>query len=76
MQMTECESSHIKAYGYDHTKATLAVLYKNGSLYHWQPVDQDVYIAFVNAESKGKFIHGTLRMWCGDGVRQESAEVQ
>lgn len=72
--MTECQSSHIRAYGYDRATETLALSFESGT-YHYHPVPQQMYDDFKASESKGSFLYHVIRKAVGNGVKQETAEV-
>lgn len=51
-------SSNVDSIGYDDSSATLYVRFKtNGSRYFYSGVAREVYIQFLNAPSKGKFLN-------------------
>lgn len=49
------KSTNIFAVGYDRANKVLKVEFRNGNVYEYYEVPHDIYIAFMNAESKGKF---------------------
>ena len=49
------KSSNVNTVGYNSLTKTLQVEFKSGSIYEYYEVPEEVYIAFMNAESKGKF---------------------
>lgn len=59
--LTACESSQMKAVGYDAATKTLAIRFNPtktapaGSVYTYSNVPPDVFAEFQGAESKGKF---------------------
>lgn len=61
--MIPVTSSNIK--GLDYKGTTLTIYYNNGRIYEYYDVKQEVYDAFLNSESKGKFywsnIHGKYK---------------
>lgn len=59
--LTPCQSSNVKACGYDPTTRTLAVQFAGGGIYHYQDVPPEVYDGFQKAESKGSFIAKSVR---------------
>jgi hypothetical protein len=59
--MQPCESSQVKAYGFDHATGTLAVEYKSGGIYHYHDVKADTFNAMRKAKSVGKFIGASLK---------------
>lgn len=61
------ESQALIGMGYDGETRTLAVLANGGTLYHYANVEPDVWLAFRNASSKGKF-------WTGNIVRAKEGD--
>lgn len=59
--MCPCESSQVKAHGYDAASRTLAVEFKNGGLYHYEDVPPETYDAMKAADSVGKFIGASIK---------------
>jgi hypothetical protein len=51
------KSSAIVSTGYDRTKETLYIKFKNGGVYAYLRVPESVFSAFLAAESYGKFLH-------------------
>lgn len=51
------KSSAIVSTGYDRTKETLYIKFKNGRVYAYLRVPESVFSAFLAAESHGKFLH-------------------
>lgn len=56
-----CGSSAIKAAQHDPQTSTLTIDFPNGSQYSYADVPQQVYIDFMNAESKGKFFNQNIK---------------
>jgi len=54
-------SSNIASIGYDPESLILEVEFLNGSVYQYFDVPQQVYIDFINAESKGRFLWQYIR---------------
>lgn len=50
------KSSNVFAIGYDSVNKILQVEFKNHSIYEYYDVSETVYNAFMNAESKGRFM--------------------
>lgn len=59
--MCPCESSQVKAHGYDAATRTLAVEYKSGGTYHYSDVPAATYNAMKASKSVGKFIGANLK---------------
>lgn len=56
-QMQQVDSSHIHSIGYEGSDLYIAFKGKDGKpvLYHYPGVDQKLFQAFAQADSKGKF---------------------
>jgi hypothetical protein len=54
-------SSNIQAYGYDPANETLRVQFKGGGTYDYRNVTADVYGAFLEAPSVGKYFASVIR---------------
>jgi hypothetical protein len=54
-------SSTIAAVGYDENTGTLEVEFSDGKVYEYQGVPKDVYEAFMNSDSKGRFFAAQIR---------------
>ncbi len=50
-------SSNVKAIGYDDRTSTLEVEFSNGGVYQYYGVPEHVHSQFMQASSKGKFLH-------------------
>lgn len=59
MNMTNVESSNVLAVGYDN--GTLEVHFHSGGKYQYFDVPASVYENFLNADSKGKFLHYNIK---------------
>ncbi len=57
IQMNEVDSSNLKAIGYDPATKVLHVRFKNGSLYEYRGVSQELYDNLSKAPSKGAFLN-------------------
>jgi len=51
------DSSRISSLTYDGEKKELTVEFKRGGTYAYHAVPEEVYIGFVNSESKGAFLN-------------------
>jgi hypothetical protein len=68
--MQPCESSNVKAHGYDASTQTLAVKFRSSSAsYHYKNVPADVYENLKGAQSVGAFISAHVKP-VYDGVLQ------
>ena len=59
--MEKVRSTNIARVGYDAQSKTLAVEFRNGSIYHYHGIDQDKHDEFMRAESKGKYLHQHIK---------------
>jgi hypothetical protein len=57
MEIIPVTSSNIKGIGYDKSSSTLFVVFHSGGTYQYFNVPEHLYLAFINADSKGKFLH-------------------
>lgn len=55
------QSSNVAEVGYDADTMTLEVLFKNGSLYQYFDVPQQVYEELLHAESVGRFLSAQIK---------------
>ena len=56
MQRTPVTSTNIKSIGYDESTKTLEVEFKNGGLYRYSGVPENIYNNLMNAGSHGEFL--------------------
>jgi len=61
MERTPVSSSHISAIGYDAENLVLEVEFNNGAVYSYSGVPSDEYHGFMNADSKGKYLHANIK---------------
>jgi len=61
MEMTGVASDIISKIGYDNINEIMLVEFKNGSIYQYNGVPDQVYYSFLNSNSKGKFFHSTIK---------------
>ena len=59
MNLISVTSSNIVAIGYEN--GTLEVHFHNNSAYHYFNVPENIFRAFLNAPSKGKFLHRNIK---------------
>jgi lysyl-tRNA synthetase class 2 len=57
----ELDSSVVKAAEYDPESHTLEIEIKNGRLYRYEDVPEDIYIELLKAPSKGSFFNKEIR---------------
>jgi hypothetical protein len=55
------QSSAITSVRYDHAKRELDITFTTGKLYHYLNVPLEVYVALLDAESKGHFFNKNVR---------------
>jgi len=58
MDMQDLESSVVSAAGYSRV---LEIEFKSGRIYQYFDVAEDVYTAFLNSDSKGKYFNANIR---------------
>ncbi len=61
MKMTNADSSHIKAHGFDPSTGLLTLHFHSGDKYQYGRVSQMQYEAMCNADSMGQWFHRNLR---------------
>ena len=61
MERTPVSSSNISAIGYDLDSKVLEVEFTNGAVYSYSGVPPDEYEGFMNADSKGKYLHANIK---------------
>lgn len=59
MNLIPVSSSDVSSIGYEN--GTLEVHFRSGGVYQYLHVPETVFQAFLNAASKGKFVHQNLR---------------
>lgn len=52
-------SSNVASIGYEN--GVLEVEFNDGSIYHYYNADEGLFYEFLNAPSKGKFVHEVLK---------------
>ena len=61
MERTPVSSSNISAIGYDPDSEVLEVEFINGAVYSYSGVPPGEYEGFMNAESKGRYLHASIK---------------
>lgn len=61
VERTPVTSSNVRSVGHDPESNTLAVEFKDGSIYHYHDVDKDTHDQLIAARSIGGFIHANLK---------------
>src|SRR5262245_22024551 len=57
----QCDSSNVSEIRYHESQQLLQVWFKNSAVYEYRSVERDVWVAFVEAPSKGRFVWERLR---------------
>jgi hypothetical protein len=55
------QSSNVTSVGYDPDSKTLAIEFKDGSVYHYHDVESSTHEELVSSKSVGKFIHSNIK---------------
>jgi hypothetical protein len=58
---TLVESTFLKSAGYRAETETLAIAFRDGTVIHYSQVKSEIWDAFLEAESKGRFFHQVIR---------------
>lgn len=61
MERKTVNSSNINSVGYDGARKVLEVEFKNGGVYQYDGVPQDLADAFVQADSLGRFLQTRIK---------------
>ncbi|MDL1976354.1 MAG: KTSC domain-containing protein [Deltaproteobacteria bacterium] len=61
MEMTSVDSSSVESIGYDEDSSTLQVEFKNGGMYQYFDVPEDVFVGLRDAESVGRYLVTTIK---------------
>lgn len=61
MERTPVSSSNISAIGYDADSQVLEIEFTNGAVYSYSGVPPNEYEGFINADSKGKYLHANIK---------------
>lgn len=61
MERVAVSSSNIAAIGYDPDSQTLEIEFTNGAVYQYFGVPPDEHDGFMNADSKGKYLHANIK---------------
>ena len=54
-------SSNVKSVGYDPAEKTMAVEFKDGSVYHYHDVESDTHEGLMGAKSIGSHLHKNIK---------------
>jgi len=61
MEMTACNSSQLKSFGYDPDTRALSIEFHTGATYTFRGVPQEVVTGMAEAESIGRFFGAHVR---------------
>lgn len=61
IERTPVKSSNVTSVGFDPETGTMAVEYKDGSVYHYHNVEPDKHEALVSSKSVGGYIHANIK---------------
>lgn len=61
MDREQVKSSNIKSVGYDPEQTLLEVEFKNGAVYQYEDVPEDIYQDMLVAESVGKYFNTQVK---------------
>ena len=61
MERTPVSSSNISAIGYDADSQVLEIEFTNGAVYSYSGVPPGEYEGFMNADSKGNYLHANIK---------------
>ena len=61
MEMTNVDSSNVESVGYDENSSTLQVEFKNGGIYQYFDVPEDVFTGLRDADSVGGYLAARIK---------------
>jgi len=61
MEMIKVDSSNVEAVGYDEDSSTLQVEFKNGGMYQYFDVPEEVFIGLRDADSVGGYLAARIK---------------
>ena len=61
MEMESVDSSNIEALGFDEDSSTLQIEFKNGGLYQYFDVTENVFIGLRDADSPGRYLAENIK---------------
>ena len=61
VERTPVSSSNVRSVGHDEKTNTLAIEFKDGSVYHYHDVPKDVHEGLISAKSVGGFVHSQIK---------------
>lgn len=61
MEMTNVDSSNVESVGYDENSSTLQVEFKNGGVYQYFDVPEEVFVGLRDADSVGRYLNANIK---------------
>lgn len=61
MERTVVESANLASIGFDQGSSTLEIEFRDGSVYQYYDVPENVYDDLMRAGSKGRYFHKNIR---------------
>ncbi len=61
MDMTNVDSSNVESIGYDENSLTLQVEFKNGGVYQYFDVPEELFIGLRDADSVGRYLNANIK---------------
>lgn len=61
MEMIHVDSSNVEAVGYDENSSTLQVEFKNGGMYQYFDVPEEVFFGLRDADSVGGYLAARIK---------------
>jgi hypothetical protein len=61
MNRIQVTSSNLSEVGYDARSTTLEIMFRDGAVYQYFDVPEQVYDGLVNAASAGQYFHANIR---------------
>ena len=61
MDREPVDSSNIESIGYDAASKILEVEFRNGSIYQYKGISQEIYNELMEADSVGSFLHRIIK---------------
>lgn len=61
IELIPVQSSNVSAIGYDPVTKTLRVTFLSGGIYDYEGVAEEIFQAFLHAESKGRYFRTNIK---------------
>jgi len=61
MQMINVDSTNVASVGYDEDSSTLQIAFKNGTMYQYFDVPENVFIGLRDADSVGGYLAANIK---------------